>query len=157
MPGSWAAARYGREAAGGIIIVRTISSSFDDIEVGKDTIDDPLRLRDNYFQGEAVFAEESPEKKPAYVQTIDKGMTLNEAYLNYLNIRDSWRNSIEFYAEAQDYFASRQASKEVANTIISNIDEVFREDVNALRLLAYKYEENGAVQNAHEVYRKTPL
>lgn len=153
MPGSWAASKYGAVAVGGVVIVRTISNSFDNMQAGEDTLYDQAKLRDNYYKNEAVFPEDQTWQKPSYIRELDAAKSSEEAYSIYLQNRVNWGNQTEFFADVHDIFRKKFISYDKASKIVSNIQEISGDDINAMRLLAYKYDEQGLLENSLEIYK----
>lgn len=153
MPGSWAAARYGRDAPGGIIIVRTITSFLGDPETSGAQPSNRLKSGKTTYRDEAVFPELEIRHQPGYLQEIDKAETANDAYATYLNQRKQWENDPEYYVNVYDYFGKKWPQFEKAGFILSNLLEISKNDINTLRLLAYKYDENREWEKALIIYK----
>ena len=153
MPGSWAAARYGRMARGGIIIVKTINQSFEQENTNEVSTWDPLRSKDMY-QNDAVLLEETPGGLPRYLQWISGAASLDEAYDLYLEQRKLYGHLPHFYADVNAFILANWNDEKVATKILSNIEEIFPEDTHALRLLAFQLEESGLFEEAHSIYEK---
>ena len=157
MPGSWAASKYGKEANGGIVIVRTISNSFDDLKARKVPLEDQARLKDNYYEGDAVFPQEQPKNQPKYLREILASTSETGAYDIYLEERHQWMFNPHYFADMHDYFHRQWDASERARLIVSGIREINDKDIDALRLLAYKYDEQKEYLNALEIYQQITL
>jgi hypothetical protein len=153
MPGSWAAARYGRIAWGGIIIVKTINQSFEQETANGGSNWDSLRSNDIY-KNDAVLLEQTQGSLPRYIQWLSGAKSLNEAYATYLEQRKLYGHLPHFYADVHAFFLQKWGSTEVAGKILSNIEEIFSEDASALRLLAFHLDEDGLFEEAHNIYAK---
>ena len=154
MPGVWAASKYGKEANGGIVIVRTINNNFDDIEARKDPLEDQARLKDNYYKGDAIFQEVKPENQSAYLRNLSASSSVEEAYGKYLVQRSTWMTRPDYFADVHDFFNKDLNAVKRGQMIVSSISEVHDNNINALRLLAYKYDETGQFENSLEIYKK---
>ncbi|WP_411031918.1 carboxypeptidase-like regulatory domain-containing protein [Spongiimicrobium sp. 3-5] len=154
MPGSWAAARYGRMAAGGIIIVRTKNQSFEDVKVEKKSLYDQTLFRNNGYKGEAIFPEHNAGSKPKYLQEIAKAKSLGDAYQLYLQQRSLYQNMPHFFSDVHHHLLQKWNARDMALLILSNIAEKFPEDVNAQRLLAYSYEQHGLYTKSLSIYKR---
>ncbi|MEW2921254.1 carboxypeptidase-like regulatory domain-containing protein [Muricauda sp. ANG21] len=153
MPGSWAAARYGLIARGGIIMIRTISQSFATESSENVSKWDALQSQDMYGN-DAVLLVKTQGNQPKYIQWISGAATLSEAYELYLEQRKLYGHLPHFYADVHTFILEEWGSLELATKILSNLEEVFPEDISTLRLLAFQLEENGAFEEAHSIYAK---
>ncbi|MBO0321424.1 carboxypeptidase-like regulatory domain-containing protein [Muricauda sp. CAU 1633] len=151
MPGSWAAARYGRIARGGIIIVKTINQSFEQETTNGGSHWDALRSNDIY-KNDAVLFENSQGSQPKYIQWISGAKSMDEAYDVYIEQRKLYGHLPHFYIDVHSLFLQEWETEEVAGKILSNLEEVFSKDVIALRSLAYQLEEKGLFSEAHAIY-----
>ncbi|PCJ97146.1 MAG: hypothetical protein COA50_05770 [Flavobacteriaceae bacterium] len=152
MPASWAQARYGMLASGGIVIIRTISGSFDDMKARKDHLYDQPMLRNNIYKGDAVYFENKLDSQPKYLRAIANETTFENAYQQYLLQRNSYGHLAHFYVDVHNHFSQKWKLEKIANTILSNIEELFNNDVNALKVLAYTYEEKGLNLKTQSIY-----
>lgn len=150
MPGSWAGARYGRMAAGGIVMVRTISQSVHRAI----TRQDALRQRSNYYQGDAVIPVRHETSLPGYLRELATAGSVSDAYSAYLNIRPLYRHRASFFFDVQKWFASQPGGNHYARRILSNLEEGFEKDPTALKVAAYSLEYIGDNREALEIYRR---
>lgn len=154
MPGSWAAARYGSLAGGGIVIVRTVSQSFKTSGSSKpQKKDSGVMVQNNVYQGDAVYPEGKIGSFPKYVQQILNSQTADEGYRNYIKLRNGYQHLPHFFTDIHDLFIKKWNDTDKALLILSNIEEKFYGNVDALRLLAYKYDENGIYEKSLPVYK----
>lgn len=149
MPPAWATAKYGRLAAGGIIIVRTISNTFDDIEVSV-----KKKKVQNEYTKDAIELATGLSSKPLYAQRIAKAISSEKAYEQYLLERKNYGSLLSFYVETSKIFAEYWEGSQISGLVISNLIEQFPEDVAALKILAYTYEEKGLYDEAALVYQQ---
>ena len=154
MPGAWAAARYGLMATGGVIIVKTISQSFDTVPVKNTGVVDQARLRNNVYKGDAVPLNVKEDHQPKYIQWLSGEKNLDEAYSSYFAQRKLYGNQPHFYADVYSFFINRWGEGEIAHKILSTIEEQFSEDISALRLLAYTLEKEKYYKRASAIYKK---
>lgn len=155
MPGMWSAARYGRIAAGGIIIIRTISQSFDNVDETKNKISNVGGSNTvNFYKGDAVFQMNTIANQPKYIQWISGAKSFQDAYDTYLAQRKFFGNKPHFYADVYKVFLDKWNSQETADMILSNIEEQFSDDIGALKVLAYIFEERKMYSEAFLIYRK---
>ncbi len=149
MPPAWSAAKYGLMAPGGIIIVRTISNTFDDLEAAE-------RKKDvqNRYTYDAVELANGLTSKPIYIQKIANAETVDRAYLQYLEERKYYGNTPSFYKESSAIFDEHWNDKQKAEEIKSSILELFPEQIDALKILAYAYEATGTLDEALHIYKR---
>ncbi|PWL38940.1 hypothetical protein DKG77_11980 [Flagellimonas aquimarina] len=150
MPAAWSAAKYGRLAPGGIIIVRTISNTFDDIEV---TENSKNKLQ-NTYSNDAIELANGLASKPLYAQRIANSPNVDKAYLQYLSDRKNYGHTPSFYFETSKIFKDHWNDSRKANSIKSNLLEQFPEQVDALKILAYAHEEAEQKQEALSIYKQ---
>ncbi|SHG31788.1 carboxypeptidase-like regulatory domain-containing protein [Flagellimonas flava] len=148
MPPSWSVAKYGRLAPGGIIIVRTISNTFDDIELVDKTITKP----GNIYLNDAVELASGLPSKPIYVQRIANRSSAKEGYLQYLKEQEHYGSYPSFYQESSEIFLRFWKEVSLSNLVKSNLLESFSENTDALKILAYSYEQQGDNKEAQLVY-----
>lgn len=151
MPPAWSAARYGRLAPGGIIIIRTISNTFDDIEV---TDDGSGNKSQNTYSNDAIELANGLASKPLYAQRIANSPTVDKAYLQYLSDRKNYGHTPSFYFEASKIFKDYWNDSEKASGIRSNLLEQFPEQIDALKILAYAHEEEQQMPEALSIYKQ---
>jgi hypothetical protein len=150
MQGSWAAARYGRMAAGGIIMVRTISQ---DIHNNRQ-LDQVAGLRKNIYSQDAVTLVQKVSGLPGYILMLDAEDTADNAYVQYLTVRSQYDHRPDFFYDTYRWFKQTYPSSGYANRILSNIRELFPGDATALKMEAFVLEEQGLLEEAREVYRQ---
>ena len=153
MPAAWATARYGRLAPGGIIIIRTISATFDDLETTKNGVTNGQNVQ-NRYNNDAIELANGISSKPRYAQRIAGNETATQCYMQYLEEKENYGNLPSFYVEAAKLFLDKWKDVERANRIQSNILEQFPDHVDALKILAYAYEEEGHFEEACYVYKQ---
>lgn len=149
MPGSWAASRYGRMAAGGIVIVRTISQSVHTPSAPEYE----LQKRANYYKGEATHLVRHNNSPPVYLRELASAGSLQEAYKRYLKLRPLFDHRAGFFFDIQEWFEDRAGGEIYASRILSNLQEVFHQDPTVLKIAAYSLESKGLITDALSVYR----
>ncbi|MEM9648474.1 MAG: carboxypeptidase-like regulatory domain-containing protein [Bacteroidota bacterium] len=149
LPPAWSRAKYGRLALGGIVIVRTISNTFDE-EVSQNKPGKPKNLYDS----DAIELATGMASKPIYVQRIVQAESVSEGYKNYMQERRNYGSVPSFYRESSAIFKSHWNSDTTSDLIKSNLLEVFHDSVDALKILAYSYEEEEKFAEAKLVYER---
>lgn len=150
MPPAWASARYGTMAPGGIIIVRTISATFGDIEVTEDS----KNKSKNTYSHDAIELANGLASKPLYAQRIANSPTVDKAYAQYVSDRKNYGHTPSFYFEASKIFDDHWNDPRKANRIKSNLLEQFPEQIDALKILAYAHEEEQQMPEALSIYKQ---
>ena len=146
MPLGWSTAKYGRLAPGGVILVRTISNTFDE-EIKPSNVQPS-----NQYQDDAIELATGISSKPAYVQRIVAANSLENAYDTYIVEQKKYGSIPSFYREASVGFLEYWKNLQLANRVQSNLMEVFPENEDALKILAYAYESEGNHVEAKLVY-----
>ncbi len=147
MPAAWAGARYGSMGRGGVIIIRTISATFDDSETTR-----MVKGPQNRYGNDAVELATGIHSKPLFVQRIAQTESIHGAYQQYIKERKTFGNLSSFYVETSKIFKDYWKNKTVSRQIISNLIELFPEDISALKILAYSYEEENMFEEAASIY-----
>ncbi len=149
MPGSWAAARYGSMAAGGIVMVRTISQS-----VHTPSSQNALQRRDNYYKEDAASFVRHNNSPPVYLRELSSVGSLQEAYKHYLKLRPLFDHRAGFFFDIQKWFDDQEGGEGYADRILSNLQEVFHQDPAVLKIAAYSMESKGHTTEALSVYQR---
>ena len=66
--------------------------------------------------------------------------------------RERYGDLPHFYLDVHNLFRVKWNAEALANRVLSNIEEQFYNDVNALKAMAYTYEEMGLITKALSVY-----
>ncbi|WP_136465156.1 tetratricopeptide repeat protein [Flagellimonas onchidii] len=148
MPAGWAGARYGFMGRGGVIIVRTISATFDDSESARKD-----KGPKNRYKNDAVELTSPIHSKPIFVQRIAQAESVNKAYRQYILERKAYGGLPSFYLETSKIFGDYWKDTTISRQIMSNLMELFPEDISALKILAYSYEEENMLEEAASIYR----
>ncbi len=136
---------YGMRGAGGVIVVKTKGASKRNKlkkklgAVNQVTYkNDASPYRDLYFKTDYI-------KKLANVP--DK--KLHEVYKD---IASSYKNSSEFYLNVANFFRIEKKNEKLALKVLKDMEETFFHHPEALKALAYIYEEIGKKEKATGVY-----
>jgi len=150
MPGSWAAARYGVMAAGGIVMVRTISQAVHN----PSSPEYELQQRANYYKGDATSLVHHNNSPPVYLRELASAGSLQEAYNRYLKLRPLFDHRAGFFFDIQKWFEYHRGGEIYANRILSNLQELFYQDPTVLKIAAYSLESKGLNTDALSVYQR---
>lgn len=80
--------------------------------------------------------------KTPYINALKEAKDVNEAYAIYLEQRDAFKNQFEFFIDVHDYFKG-WGNKTISERVLDSAADINFKDVEALRALAYKYQETG--------------
>jgi tetratricopeptide (TPR) repeat protein len=146
-----ATVKYGYRGAGGVIIVRTISGTFSDIEA--DLKKDNFTNKE-YYKEDAITFKALELSKPYYLKVLDTISNARQAYFEYQKLVPSYKNQVEFYLDMANYFQQVYKDEKHSLILLSQIETQFAKDPEALKALAYTYKENGFHQKALNIYKK---
>ncbi len=146
--GTGATVRYGALGAGGIIVIKTKNQ---DPEANAPNYDQ-ARLRHNIYKDAPIYQSNKTAAKPIYIQLMGNAENVAEAYGIYLEQKKLRQDNPDFFIASYELFASKWATNEKTESILSDFETAFQGDVGGLRLLAYTYEENGEFLKAVRIY-----
>lgn len=138
-----ASALYGSRGRNGVVVIRTkkgMKEQADQIQVLEKEIQEKSKLQ-------------SWEENSDYMRRLSSISSNQEAYSEYLALREFHNNRPSFYLDVADFFAQRQ-QKDQAIKILTNLIEIEIENFELLRALAYKLEYFGEYDLAVSVYQK---
>ncbi|WP_456462904.1 carboxypeptidase-like regulatory domain-containing protein [Lutibacter sp.] len=143
--------RYGSAGAGGVIVVRTKSGTFDDKPIASKT---KLYSNKKYYKEDAVSFEKFGITQPYYFKGFDTIPNVKQAYFEYQKLLPSYKNQFEFYFDMADYFLEIYKDDKNSLKILSKIEVQFEENPEVLKILAYTYQKRGLYQKALKIYKK---
>ena len=143
--------KYGAQGAGGVIVVRTKSAFFNTV---KNSFKKDDFTNKEYYKGDAVTFNENEITKPYYLKVLDTIFNARQAYFTYQKILPSYKNQIEFHLDMASYFQRVYKDDKRSLLILSEIETQFTKNPEALKALAYTYQEQGLQQKALEVYKQ---
>lgn len=88
----------------------------------------------------------------AYMQQFESS-DLNLAYQNYLRLRNTYKETPQFYFDIANWFFAKKAPTK-AKLILSNIAELDLENAALYKLMAYKLKEAAAYEEALFLFKK---
>lgn len=143
-----ATTRYGVEGVNGVILISTIDRA--QVVTEKKEPYDYAMLRDNFFEGELVLSDQTV--KTSYIVELSKTGTIMEAYELYLEQRLSYLSDPYYFLDVYDLFKS--TNQQLALQILGNAIEIDPENLDILRVVAYKYEKAKSYQEAIKIYKR---
>ncbi|MCG2461276.1 carboxypeptidase-like regulatory domain-containing protein [Flavobacteriaceae bacterium F89] len=150
--GSSAYARYGPQAAGGVIIINTKRGSMHR-EPGLDEPYDRAKLRNNIFDEASVKGNYVAEP-PAFLMEIYDSESEARALEVFKSKKDLYDDSPYYLLDIGTYFLNKWKDRTKAWELFSMIQDNFPENAPALKALAYVYQENRDWEAARDVYIK---
>lgn len=134
---------YGSRAINGLLIITTKKGQIknkDEIRKIEKQIVDKIKLK--------PWNPNTP-----YLKILEGELTVEDAYLKYLKIRDTYSNSPSFYLDVADFFDNKNHPQK-AITVLSNLIEVEIDNYELMKALAYKLEYFKQYELAVIVYKK---
>ncbi len=137
--------RYGMRGSGGVIVVRTKGA------------------KNTQKKGKGKRKSKSKSLVPTYKTEYSRPTfgildTISDdediLYRKYKTIASVHKNSPSFYLDASEYFKADKKSDSLYLKVLLDAEEVFNENPEALKAIAYSYQENGKDQHAIRVYNR---
>lgn len=141
--------RYGSEGNGGVILITTKTATPNLANKKKS-----LTVLNNNIYDDKKLKKASNAKIP-YITALTKFKNLKDAYVYYLKDRTNYLKQPAYFINVYQFF--KQTDQKVANTILSNIIELFHDDISAMKTLAFVYESEGNYQEALTIYKRILL
>ncbi len=140
-----ATGKYGMRGSGGVIVIRTHKWRGSK-EKGKKTEE-----KKNYNQA-SVYTTVYSRSSFGVLDTISDDEDI--LYKKYKTIASTNKNSPSFYLDASEYFKTDKKSDSLYLKVLLDAEEVFKENPEALKAIAYSYQEKGKNQHAIRVYNR---
>ncbi|PWL39073.1 hypothetical protein DKG77_12690 [Flagellimonas aquimarina] len=128
--------RYGSQGANGVLLITTKTATIDGPRKQKK---DLARLTNNIYEGKIKV--NSKILVTPYLKELKKGKNLQEAYNLYLNQRNRYWNTSEYFLDVYGFFYA--SNQEIAERILSNILEKQDAKYEELRGMFLKSVESG--------------
>jgi len=143
--------KYGTIGRGGVIVIRTKTASGGKAEPKKLTA---LASGNDYV--EQIQSINTIASTTKYMQALQNANTFDEAEQTYKTIKQTKDNlSIPFYLNAAEYFL--RWNKNYSLNLFSAIEDLAKDNVKALRTLAFKYEAFNKHDKARLVYQRIAI
>lgn len=139
--------KYGTLGRNGVLIITTKAFAKNPVTNQKTK---PLGTTETYTQN-VNSIEALPNTD--YMQLLKKANSIDEAYDIYLDQRTINFWNAEYYIDSYDYFKGWN-NEFLSNRILSNIKELFYDNVPVLRALAFKQIENNNLNDAVRTYER---
>lgn len=139
---------WGSEGKNGVILITTKTASHEKTTTGPNT---GAGKRNNLYT-ESLNLANTTISTP-YVEALKKFNTLNEAYDSYLEQRREYYDDPNYFINVSDYIMQR-GNRGLASKILANLLEINEDNIQLLKLVAYKAEQNYDYTLAKKVYEK---
>lgn len=143
LKGMAATTKYGTLGANGVILITTKSSK---APITNGEKQDMARLKNNIYEEDTDLEEAT--FTPVY-KSLLKSTSPKEAYENYIALRNFNGSSIQFYMDAFNYF--KRDNPELAIRVISNVVELFPEDIAKLKSASFALSSIGAFKEVVQI------
>lgn len=152
IPGLKGSIKYGNIASGGVIIINT-KGRFLKREEGSDKPYDQAKLRNNKYN-ESMATSSLKRSDPIYITKMAEAFNGNSGLKVYREQEKMYGSSPYFYLATLKHFENNPNSKQLTSQIETNFLQKFEKDPNALKGLAYLYENQQRVDEALSIYKK---
>ncbi|WP_445385157.1 carboxypeptidase-like regulatory domain-containing protein [Robiginitalea sp. IMCC44478] len=141
--------KYGTFGSQGVIVINTKGFS-----PQWDQKYDMARLRNNFETGPVLTAEAIKENQPQYLTSLQQSDSFEAAQENYNSLKAMYSSSGYFFLDAYKHFSEERSQQAFADGIIEENREVFREDPNLMKALAFTYQSEQRFDKALELYKE---
>lgn len=140
--------KYGTRGAGGVIVVTTKSSML------HKTLKTKLGTNENQYQNNAFPYIDKGSNIIGVLEKIDSNISEKKVYETYKALSTKYQNSSSFYLDVANYFRQEKENNKLSLLVLSDMEKMFDKNAEALKALAYKYQELGEKLKALHVYNK---
>ena len=144
--------RFGSEAIGGVIIINTKVGSLDST---KDVFskENPYTNKE-YYNEDAVTYELLSTPKPDYILELENSSDSNAAFNKYQEFSSKNQNNFGFYLNVANSFKLKYKDFDNYKRVLLDAEEYSKSNPEELKIIAYKYQQEGFYENALSVYKK---
>ncbi len=139
--------KYGTLGKNGVLLITTKASV-----LGKAQNKKKIKLGTTDTYTDTAQLIESLPNSP-YVKALKNTKSVDEAFEVYLEQREQYGKKAEFFIDSYDYFQGWN-NPYLSDRILSNVYEVFFDNAEVLRVLAYKQTEKNKLSAALITYRQ---
>ena len=140
--------KYGSLGSGGVIVINTFSGASSNGDSKKNT---PQGT--SFFTEDVLTAEQVRQNWPEYKKELYQSSSLDEAINRYEMLKRTYASSPYFFLDAQAYFANEMNQEGLANELIEEHADIFKNNAVLLKALAYQYQDQGQFKKAHEIFK----
>lgn len=144
--------RFGSEAIGGVIIINTKVGS---LNPTKDVFskENPYTNKE-YYNEDAVAYELLSTPKPDYILELESSSDSNAAYKKYQEFSSKYQKNFDFYLNVSKSFKLKYKDFENYKRVLLDSEKYSKPNPEELKIIAYKYQQEGFYENALLVYKK---
>ena len=144
--------RFGSEAIGGVIIINTKVGSLDST---KDVFskENPYTNKE-YYNEDAVAYELLSTPKPDYILELENSSNTNVAFKKYQEFSSKNQNNFDFFLNVANSFKLKYKDFDNYKRVLLDTEEYSKSNPEELKIIAYKYQQEGFYENALSVYKK---
>jgi tetratricopeptide (TPR) repeat protein len=144
--------RFGSEAIGGVIIINTKVGGLDPT---KDVFskENPYTNKE-YYNEDAVAYELLSTPKSNYILELENSSDSNAAFKKYQEFSSKNQNNFDFYLNVSNSFKLNYKDFENYKRVLLDTEEYSKSNPEELKIIAYKYQQEGFYENALSVYKK---
>ncbi len=144
--------RFGSEAIGGVIIINTKVGS---LNPTKDMFskENPYTNKE-YYNEDAVAYELLSTPKPDYILELESSSDSNAAYKKYQEFSSKYQKNFDFYLNVSKSFKLKYKDFENYKRVLLDSEKYSKPNPEELKIIAYKYQQEGFYENALLVYKK---
>jgi TonB-dependent SusC/RagA subfamily outer membrane receptor len=140
--------RWGSEGANGVILITTKTAL---VNGKSEKQQNTALLKDNDFTENLTLVNSAINEK--YIEELKEFQTLDKIYKHYLKQRINYLDDPLYFGNVSDYIA-QWGNKELSLKILSSILEINVDDVEILKFVAYKVEQQHHFFFAKKIYEK---
>jgi TonB-dependent SusC/RagA subfamily outer membrane receptor len=135
---------YGSQGRNGVVLITTKTGSYGNGDTEQ---------RDALVYMHDVNLKLLESKiKATYIKELAKSKSTEVAYEKYLSQRENYTAHPTYFVDVFEFFSTRDFS--IANRILSNIAELYATNVNQLKTLAFKLDEQNDFDSSAFVYKQ---
>ena len=138
--------RYGSQAFGGVLLVETLNGSFTENQETPD-----LTLKNNIYK-ETLPTLNFDAVKEDYVDDVASKLSTKIKLEKYRSIKNVYLDKVDFYVDMALYF--QQIDAGAAREVRNDFALLAKDNLKALRILAYLNEHAGEFMQAQKVYER---
>lgn len=146
--------RYGSIANGGVVVINTKNGIAAPQRDKNGVIIDRARLRNNFYDGKALSADNILNNAPEYLKELKSSTSFAEAKASFEKNAQKYASSPYFILDSYQYFYDTWKNEAYADHIIDNAYLGISNNPVHLKSLAYIYDAQGRVEKANETYKE---
>ncbi len=138
---------YGMRGASGVIVVRTKGA------MQREKFKEELGVASKTKYKRDALPYKNMYIKTDYIETLDKTSS-NDLYDTYKTLSYKHLNSMSFFLDVSNFFRIEKGDKKLSLKVLKEMGEIFDQNPEALKALAYTYESIGEKKKAIDTYYK---